>query len=106
MLGAAESPLGDREGGATAIFEKSGPPDSADPADFCNRIGQSATFRVSRLWSDLPLKADVRRANLHFCHRPCVDVAIPSPVGQERQPDLLRISLLDADRAKLAFANV
>jgi hypothetical protein len=39
MLGAAESPLGDREGGATAIFEKSGPPDSADPADFCNKIG-------------------------------------------------------------------
>jgi hypothetical protein len=38
MLGAAESPLGDREGGATAIFEKSGPPDSADPADFCNKI--------------------------------------------------------------------
>ena len=44
MLGAAESPLGDREGGATAIFEKSGPPDSADPADFCNKIGQEATF--------------------------------------------------------------
>jgi len=39
MLGAAESPLGDREGGATAIFEKSGSPDSADPADFCNKIG-------------------------------------------------------------------
>jgi hypothetical protein len=43
MLGAAESPLGDREGGATAIFEKSGPPDSADPADFCNKIGHKAT---------------------------------------------------------------
>jgi len=43
MLGAAESPLGDREGGATAIFEKSGPPDNADPADFCNKIGQKAT---------------------------------------------------------------
>ena len=39
MLGAAESPLGDREGGAAAIFETSGPPDSADPADFCNKIG-------------------------------------------------------------------
>jgi hypothetical protein len=39
MLGAAESPLGDREGGATALFEKSGSPDSADPADFCNKIG-------------------------------------------------------------------
>jgi hypothetical protein len=39
MPGAAESPLGDREGGATAIFEKSGPPDSADLADFCNKIG-------------------------------------------------------------------
>lgn len=39
MLGAAESPLGDREGGAIAIFEKSGSPDSADPADFCNKIG-------------------------------------------------------------------
>jgi hypothetical protein len=43
MLGAAESPLGDREGGATAIFEKSGPPDSADPADFCNKIGEKLT---------------------------------------------------------------
>jgi hypothetical protein len=42
MLGAAESPLGDREGGATAIFEKSGPPDSADPADFCNKIAGKA----------------------------------------------------------------
>ena len=44
MLGAAESPLGDREGGATAIFEKSGSPDSADPADFCNKIGQQGTL--------------------------------------------------------------
>jgi hypothetical protein len=44
MLGAAESPLGDREGGATAIFEKSGSPDSADPADFCNKIGHKRTF--------------------------------------------------------------
>jgi hypothetical protein len=39
MPGAAESPLGDREGGATAIFEKSGPPDSADLSNFCNTIG-------------------------------------------------------------------
>jgi hypothetical protein len=46
MLGAAESPLGDREGGATAIFEKSGPPDSADPADFCNKIGQQRSYRT------------------------------------------------------------
>jgi hypothetical protein len=49
MLGAAESPLGDREGGATAIFEKSGPPDSADPADFCNKIGpEPAKFEMQR----------------------------------------------------------
>jgi hypothetical protein len=46
MLGAAESPLGDREGGATAIFEKSGPPDSADPADFCNKIGPLQTLAL------------------------------------------------------------
>jgi hypothetical protein len=36
--------MGDREGGATAIFEKSGPPDSADPADFCNKIRQQPTY--------------------------------------------------------------
>ena len=47
MLGAAESPLGDREGGATAIFEKSGPPDSADPADFCNKIGPKLASSLS-----------------------------------------------------------
>ena len=52
MLGAAESPLGDREGGATAIFEKSGPPDSADPADFCNKIRD---------------KAEIAQAPLDFC---------------------------------------
>lgn len=51
MLGAAESPLGDREGGATAIFEKSGPPDSADPADFCNKIGPMLTS------GDVPFRA-------------------------------------------------
>jgi len=58
MLGAAESPLGDREGGATAIFEKSGSPDSADPADFRNKIGPNAKCRLHRAMSDLEGKAD------------------------------------------------
>jgi len=54
MLGAAESPLGDREGGATAIFEKSGSPDSADPADFCNKIGPKRPMADGQSMSALP----------------------------------------------------